>query len=82
MRISLEISKYPLTENYVAPIIDFIERLKQNTNLVVKTNAMSTHVFGEFDEVMSVFTKEVRESFEQKHKLIFVVKFFNGDLNE
>ena len=40
MRITIELSLYPLTENYVARIRDFIARLKAYKELEVVTNAL------------------------------------------
>lgn len=46
MRISLDISLYPLTEGYVEPILKFIDQLETNDKLIVKRNSLSTQVFG------------------------------------
>ena len=81
MKISVEISYYPLTEQYIAPIKGFIERIKTNENLVVNTNGMSTQVFGEYDEVFASLTKEIKKSFELPHS-IFVMKVINNDLQK
>jgi len=81
MKLSLEISKYPLTEDYIPPIADFIERLKTYPGLTVVGNTMSTQVFGDYDEVMAAYTKEMKRSHEQWGKAIFVCKFINGDLS-
>ncbi len=80
MKTTIEISKYPLNADYEPPILDFIERLKNNDNLQVKTNATSTHVAGEYDYVMRVLQKEIKSSFEKYGKAIFVMKVLNGDL--
>lgn len=82
MKLSLEISMYPLSETYISLIKDFIERLNTHQNLVVKTNTMSTQVFGDFDEVMSAYSKELKASFIDETKIVVVTKFFNGDLSK
>ena len=46
MRISVDISLYPLTEDYVEPILAFIAQLESNAKLVVKRNSLSTQIFG------------------------------------
>ncbi len=81
MKTTIEISKYPLNANYEPPILDFIGRLKANTNLKVKTNATSTHVVGEYDEVMNIIQKEIKDSFEKYGKAIFVMKVLKGELD-
>ena len=81
MKLSLEISMYPLNETYIPLIKDFIDRMNKHKNLVVRVNTMSTQVFGEFDEVMSAFQQELKASFIDETKIMVVTKFFNGDLS-
>ncbi len=81
MKISVEISYYPLTEEYIQPIKSFIERLREDEHLVVNTNGMSTQVFGEYDQVFSTITREIKKSFELPHS-IFVMKIINNDLQK
>ena len=80
MQLSVEISKYPLHEDYKPPILNFIERLNSYNELTVISNTMSTQIFGEFDKVMDALKKEVKSSFEKDLKQVMVMKFINGDL--
>jgi len=80
MKVTLEISNYPLDKQYEDKIIDFIERFKQHS-FKTRVNATSTHVVGDYDEVMSMLQKEVKTSFEKYGKMIFVVKILNGELD-
>ncbi|SFC53969.1 hypothetical protein [Pseudoalteromonas denitrificans] len=80
MKLSVEISKYPLNQDYIPFIKDFIDRLNAHENLRVITNTMSTQVFGDYDLVMAVLNQEIKKSYEQFGKAIFVCKFINGDL--
>lgn len=80
MKTTIEISNYPLNAEYIPPIKDFIDRLNLNKNIVVKTNATSTHIVGEYDEVMNIVQKEIKSSFEKYGKMIFVLKVLNGAL--
>ena len=73
MRITVEISLYPLTENYVPPIKDFIARLKNYKNLEIVTNATSTQIVGEHAYVFEVLSKETATTFSSGHN-IFVMK--------
>ncbi len=79
MKVSVELSYYPLNNEYLEPIKGFIQRLNSYTNLVVNTNGMSTQVFGAYDEVMAALTTEIKKSFELPHS-IFVMKVINNDL--
>ncbi len=81
MKTSVEISYYPLNDDYITPIKGFIDRLNQYDNLVVNTNGMSTQVFGEYRDVMSAITDEIEKSFELPHS-VFVMKVINADLQK
>jgi uncharacterized protein YqgV (UPF0045/DUF77 family) len=81
MKLSVEISKYPLNQDYIPFIQDFIDRLNAHEGLKVITNTMSTQVFGDYDLVMSVLNQEIKKSYETFGKAIFVCKFINGDLS-
>lgn len=81
MKTTVEISKYPLNENYEEPIIDFINRLNKIDSIQVKTNATSTHIVGDFDVVMDILKNEIKASFEKYGKAIFVMKVLNGALD-
>jgi uncharacterized protein YqgV (UPF0045/DUF77 family) len=81
MKTTVEISNYPLNADYEPPILDFIGRVKSNKNIIVKTNATSTHIVGEYDEVMTILQKEIKDSFEKYGKAIFVMKVLNGGLD-
>lgn len=78
MTISLDISYYPLGREHIPHILDFIERLKSHPELLVRTNGLSTQVFGEFDHVMDFVKHEIRQSFEVPHS-VFVIKIVNSD---
>ena len=81
MKISVEMSYYPLNEQYKAPIKAFIASLNDNKNLVVQTNTMATQIFGEFDEVMGSIQRCMKHAFELPHS-VFVMKVINADLKK
>lgn len=78
MQSAVEISMYPLTDEYLAPIQAFIDRLNTHAGLIVRTNRMSTQVWGELDRVMSVLTTEMELSAQAGPQLIFVMKVLPG----
>ena len=80
MKTSVEISYYPLNEEYVDHIRDFIQRMRSYEGLICRTNGMSTQVFGNYDLVMKALTREIGKSFELPHS-VFVMKIINADLN-
>lgn len=81
MKVSIDISYYPLRPEFVSPILDFINRLKQYDTIKAEKNGMSTQVFGEYFEVMKILTKEIHQSFEIPHS-VFILKIINADLQD
>jgi uncharacterized protein YqgV (UPF0045/DUF77 family) len=80
MKTSVEVSYYPLHEDYVDPIRDFIKRMNLHEGLVCKTNGMSTQIFGEYDAIMDALKQEIRKSFDLPRS-VFVLKIINSDLD-
>ena len=79
MRISVDISLYPLTENYVEPILAFINTLEANPKLVIKRNSLSTQVFGEYRDVMAAMNSEIEAVFAELPHSVFVLKLVGTD---
>ncbi len=79
MRISVDISLYPLTEDYIEPILAFIAQLESNAKLIVKRNSLSTQIFGEYRDVMDAMDKEMEVVFKQLPHSVFSVKFIGTD---
>lgn len=80
MNASIDISYYPLHDEYIPPIKDFISRINNHKDIMVNTNGMSTQIFGDYDRIMTVITTEIKKSFELPHS-VFVLKIVNADLN-
>ncbi len=78
MRLAIEISLYPLNEQYVPFIKDFIERLNKHDDISSSTGHTSTLVYGPYDTMMSVIKKEMKVTYEQVGQAIFVCKFLNA----
>lgn len=75
MKLKVEISLYPLTENFIPLIDSFITRVNKHEGVTVWTNDLSTQIMGDYDKVMHVINEEMKISFEDKTKMVFVVKF-------
>ncbi len=80
MNLSVEISMYPLNQEYGTPILQFIERLKSYKDLEIRSNTMSTQVFGEYGMVMDVIKEEMQSAFLTEDAVVMVMKFINKDL--
>jgi uncharacterized protein YqgV (UPF0045/DUF77 family) len=80
MRAAVEISMYPLTGDYRLPIQAFIDRLNTHPGLSVRTNALSTQIWGPLDRVMTILTEEMTHSAtaDGAPQLVFVMKVLPG----
>lgn len=74
MDIGVEISLYPLNADYIPSIKSFIERINTYPRLKITTSSMSTQIFGEYADVMRVLDRELKATFEQDGKYVFVMK--------
>ena len=74
MDIGVDLSLYPLRADYIPTIKDFIERLHADGRLKVVTNSLSTQVFGDYDVVFDVLKRELRGTFDNTDKAVFVMK--------
>ena len=79
MQVMVELSLYPLVNDYVGPIKAFIERLNSYSNLTVITCSTSTQVRGDYTEVMQVLGAEMQRTHEEVGQAVFVAKFLNFD---
>ncbi|MBT8092614.1 MAG: thiamine-binding protein [Gammaproteobacteria bacterium] len=80
MKVAVDISLYPLDADFVPPIKDVIARFNEHEGLEVWTNAMSTQLVGEFDDVMDALRKEIGVTFEQLPKAVFAIKILNNPM--
>lgn len=78
MHVAVELSLYPLTDDFIPPILDFIERVKARPGLRVVTNSMSTQVSGDLDDVFDALRSEIRATFAGARRAVFVMKILGG----
>ena len=77
MRISVDLSLYPLQENYKTPIKAFIAAISACEGLEVQCNKISTQVFGEYDTVMGAIQTCLKETFEKEGTFVLVSKILS-----
>jgi uncharacterized protein YqgV (UPF0045/DUF77 family) len=82
MRVAVDISLYPLAEDFLTPIKDVISRLNAHPLLEVETNPMSTQIRGEYYEVMSALQQEIKATFENIPKAVFAIRILNNPMEE
>jgi uncharacterized protein YqgV (UPF0045/DUF77 family) len=82
MICSVEISMYPLKEDFKPSVITFIRNLRKYPFVKVDTNGMSTQVFGEYKRVMNAINTEMENTFLNENSVVFTLKVINSDLEE
>ena len=80
MRITVELSLYPLQGAPVEKILAFIETIRGDERLEVVVNQMSTQVRGELEDVLDVLRTALERSFLGGGSQALVAKFLNADL--
>jgi uncharacterized protein YqgV (UPF0045/DUF77 family) len=80
MRVTAEMSLYPLQGQPLEKILGFIDIVKAEPRLEVVVNQLSTQVRGELDIVMSVLETAIKGSFAAGGSQALVLKVLNADL--
>ena len=78
MKTIAEISMYPLRSNYIPPIDDFLTQLNAEPSVEVKTNRMSTQLYGDHEAVMDLLKRTIQSSRERFGDVAFVFKLLPG----
>ncbi len=79
MKVSIDISMYPLQSEFEKPISAFIERLVREQRVNIVRTELSTQVYGEYDVVMGLLTDEMKAVFEAMPQSVFVIKIVGED---
>ncbi len=82
MKMTVEISMYPVRDEYLPPIKHFIAELNQYRELNVDTTPTSTRVTGDYDAVMAMLNATMKTSYERYGTSVFVTKFLPGYVAE
>lgn len=81
MNISVEITLTPLQDDFEAPIIAFIKKLRAS-GLTILENPLSTQIYGDYNEVMKVLTDEVKGAFENIENVLMTLKIVKSDRSD
>ena len=79
MQVMVELSLYPLADNFIPTIKSFLERINRYDELSVITCSTSTQVTGEYQRVMEILGAEMQRTHEEVGQAVFVAKFLNFD---
>ncbi len=78
MKVSIDISMYPLTADFKDPIKDFIRVLRKSP-FVVEENGLSTQVFGHYLEIMEYLNEHIHQALLNEKNCVFVLKIVTDD---
>ncbi|MDH3381199.1 MAG: hypothetical protein OEL54_00735 [Flavobacteriaceae bacterium] len=78
MKVSVDISMYPLHKDFEIPIKNFIKKLRASEFTTIE-NPLSTQVYGDYNEVMSWLQENIHEVFLNEKHCVFNLKIINGD---
>lgn len=81
MKISVELTLTPLSDNFEPPIIDFIKSLRASDFKVLE-NPLSTQIYGDYDELMPFLNDKVRSSFEALDHVVLTMKIVKSDRSD
>ena len=80
MRITAEISLYPLRDDYIPTVQSFIHAIQDAPGIEVRVNQMSTQLRGELHDVSRAVERALEWSFGNGAPQALVAKYLNADL--
>lgn len=78
MKLSAELTLYPLQDYYLDIIKATIDKINSYPDVEVSTVPTATIIVGEYQDVMTVINEVVAWSFETYGKCVFIAKFLPG----
>ena len=74
MQASIDISMYPLQDQYCPAILAFIADLEKHPDIHIERNVLSTQIFGNYRTLMNALTEDIERVLLANPKTIFVIK--------
>ncbi len=78
MEATIEISMYPLQSDYKEHIRSFIQEVQKHEGIKVQVNGISTQIFGDYDDIISILQSPVKRELEKEMGVVFVMKLTSG----
>lgn len=75
MLLTVELTLYPLQDNYLPIIKQVVEKLNAQDKVAVKTFPTATVLQGDFDLVMTEVKETIRWSYQTFGKCVFIAKY-------
>lgn len=77
MKIVADMSLYPLKDEPIPNIIEFIKELQVQDGIEIVTNQLGTQLRGEFEAVTGAINHCMRKAMEAPNTVVLVVKYLN-----
>jgi len=75
MKLTAELSLYPLREDFKIAVLSFIDKLLEQEPVVAVTNSMSTQISGQDEAVFAAIQHALRASYSEFGRQVLVAKF-------
>jgi uncharacterized protein YqgV (UPF0045/DUF77 family) len=75
MKLTAELSLYPLREDFKIAVLSFIDKLLEQEAVVAVTNSMSTQISGQDEAVFAAIQRALRASYNEFGRQVLVAKF-------
>ena len=82
MKMSAELSLYPLDGELEKTVWGFIEKIIDDNSVTVATNSMSTQITGNSDDVFRVIRSALESSYREFGRQVLVAKFIPEHVTE
>jgi len=79
MKIVADMSLYPLKDEPIPNIIEFIEDMQEQEDIEIVTNQLSSQLRGEFESVTGAINLCMRKAMKTPNTVVLVVKYLNID---
>ena len=80
MKLTAELSLYPLQEDFIPVIQGFIEAVREHGGLEVVTTATCTQICGDYAQVFAAVAETLAASTQKFGKQVLVAKFIPWEL--
>ena len=77
MKIVADLSLYPLKDDPVPDIIEFIGELNGQAGIEIVTNQLSTQLRGDFEAVTGAVNHCMQKTMQADNTMVLVVKYLN-----
>jgi uncharacterized protein YqgV (UPF0045/DUF77 family) len=78
MQVTIDISMYPMKEDFIPPIKGFIKTINTYSNLKIKTFPTSTVVQGEYHHAMNSVKETILVCQKDFNNAVYVIKVIPG----